>query len=72
MRIAICQIAFTHNRVPFQYLLNGAVVNTVRHGGEAARGDPRGESQGRGQQLVEDATQGQLGALAESLLARVS
>ena len=34
--------------------------------------DPRGEGQGRGQQLVEDAAEGEPGALAESLRARVS
>ena len=52
-------------------MLNGAVVNKVCHGGWA-EGDPRGEGQERGQQLVKDAAEGEPGALAESLHARVS
>ena len=53
-------------------MLNGKVVNTVRYGGGAVQGDPRGEGRKRGQQLVKDATEGEPGALAESLPARVS
>ena len=43
-----------------------------RHRGEVAGGNPQGDGQGRGQQLVEDVTEREPGALAESLLARVS
>ena len=52
--------------------MNGIVVNTVRQRGGAAGGDTRGAGEGKGQQLVEDAAEGEHGALAEFLLARVS
>ena len=71
-RISIRQIAFTHSRVQFQYLSNGAVVNTVRQEGEVVVGDTRREGRGRGQQLVEDASEVEPGVLVESLFARVS
>ena len=40
-------------------MLNSTVVNTVRHGRGAVRGNSRVEGQGRGQRLVENAAEGE-------------